>query len=920
MKPSIIITKIFLFAILTSVTTSACKKKSPEPKMLNLVTNIEPYSKLKLSDGEWEINDRVGLFMIRPGKQLGDVGALHVDVNNVEMSIYGQTLMSRDNLFYPIKENVDFIAYYPYRPDLGYTLDINVANQAAGIFAEPLYSNNVTNQPPTDAPVTLNFVYPLAKLAVTVTEVEGSANITGTDFAVMSIALDGMYTGARLQLNDGAFVGHQNRAVITMRKTESTLTSASFEALVFPFEGELTFLFNIGGRGFSYAVNGRYVEAFEYRFDFALNTADDATQEVTMLNSSIAIPRAAKISFIPNSKLGENEVGNVAIKKPLFTKTQIMNEYKSTNIRHAPYNIIMFIMFVLINFMFNLNFFFKMKKQFFSYALSGVLVLGAMAGCNRDKPDRPEPSGPVAVNLRANIGPSSKLKVSNDQWETTDKVGLYMVQAGKALDDVGAIFPDGDNVQMEIDGGVLTSTPELYYPIGENVGFIAYYPYTSPVGAGYTIDVNVADQATVVETLYSANITNQAATEDPVVLEFNYSLAKIVVNVTGGLGSGLTSTDLDDITISINGMFTEAKLNLVDGSLTDHDAQELVELKKTGPASASVSFEALVLPAAAGERTFVFTVGGKPYSKTVNDAFQTATEHIFNFTLNLDGVTQTLSLLNATINARTPAAPVDYEIDLGEELTPITEITVPIDDIDLILVNDVEKVVNVTVVEPVFSAETIEWKATTAGIVTLTPTNNGRTVTVTAVAAGTTEIYAESESGGAISDEITVNVAPQQYNEYSLPFDPGTASGDLSYAENAGISTLTVTGGNPFIFFMPFVGYTPNQAPKILIVFDYTTNNRASNSVIFHFFGGGNSVGQTALDIKIPAASEWTEFSYDLTAKIKSTGWGWPGGDQLRFSPMDEWGEDNYTGSNVPAFTPGFELTIKNPRIRLYLN
>ena len=263
---------------------------------------------------------------------------------------------------------------------------------------------------------------------------------------------------------------------------------------------------------------------------------------------------------------------------------------------------------------------------------------------------------------------------------------------------------------------------------------------------------------------------------------------------------------------------------------------------------------------------------------------------------------------------------ITVTVSAAEVQNLITAISIPDDDIDLILVNNAEKVVNVTAVEPADSDETIEWKATTAGIVTLTPTNNGRTVTVTAAAAGTTKIYAESESGGAISGEITVNVAPQQYNEHALPFNANAddISSDLSYVEDDGIYSLTVTGDNPYIYFMPFDGYHPFQAPKIEIVFEYTTNDRASNSAIFHFFGGGSPVGQTAWDIKIPAASEWTEFIYDLTDKVKSSGWGWSG-DVLRFAPINQWGEDNYTGSEVPAFETGFEINIKNPRIRLYL-
>ena len=280
-----------LVVLLTAATTG-CRKKTSAPQKVYLEANIMSPSELKASNGDWDISDRVGLYMKASGKELTEAND-RWSHNNVQMRIYGRTLVSDPQLFYPLSGTVDFIAYYPYTSEPGYTIDVNVANQAAGTFMEPLYSCNATNQAPVDSPVTLNFISPLAKLAVTVTEVEGSAQMTGFDFAVMTVSIDGMYTGAMFQLTDGAFVEHQKKGVVTMRKTNNTLSSATFEASVLPFAGDAIFLFNVGGVILSYEIDLRYAGGYEYRFDFGLNTSNDAQQAVTMLNSAIIIPRAA---------------------------------------------------------------------------------------------------------------------------------------------------------------------------------------------------------------------------------------------------------------------------------------------------------------------------------------------------------------------------------------------------------------------------------------------------------------------------------------------------------------------------------------------------------------------------------------------------------------------------------------------------
>jgi hypothetical protein len=295
-----------------------------------------------------------------------------------------------------------------------------------------------------------------------------------------------------------------------------------------------------------------------------------------------------------------------------------------------------------------------MKTKSISFMLLGAMTLGAMTGCTKDKPEA-ELTGSIAVNLRTDI---STLKVANDYWETGDKAGLYMKKAGQALAAPGAVYGNAGNVQMSIEGGTLFSTPQVMYPETGSVDFVAYHPYTASVDAAYTIPVSVAGQANGLpkEVLYSKNITDQAPTESVVTLKFAYSLAKLVVTATAGANVTFSAADFSGMTATVEGMFTQAKLQLADGTFTDKAAKQPITLHKTGSDAASATFEALILPATvtAGEIAFVFSAGGKVFRSEPGVNFESSVAYTLKFELE-GGETQqpAANLINTIIIPRT---------------------------------------------------------------------------------------------------------------------------------------------------------------------------------------------------------------------------------------------------------------------------
>ena len=69
-----------------------------------------------------------------------------------------------------------------------------------------------------------------------------------------------------------------------------------------------------------------------------------------------------------------------------------------------------------------------------------IIISAATTGCGKDKPVEPQPAGRIAVNLTTDIKSASTLKVSGDQWEANDKVGLFMKRTGALINQNLAMY------------------------------------------------------------------------------------------------------------------------------------------------------------------------------------------------------------------------------------------------------------------------------------------------------------------------------------------------------------------------------------------------------------------------------------------------------------------------------------------------
>ncbi|MGE8381554.1 MAG: fimbrillin family protein, partial [Sphingobacterium sp.] len=84
-----------------------------EQAALQFAPTIVGQINTKAAGTSWDKGDQIGVFMIKSGQRLTSTSIVNA-VNNHAFAINGSLFQSKSPIFLP-NEQVDFIAYYPYK-------------------------------------------------------------------------------------------------------------------------------------------------------------------------------------------------------------------------------------------------------------------------------------------------------------------------------------------------------------------------------------------------------------------------------------------------------------------------------------------------------------------------------------------------------------------------------------------------------------------------------------------------------------------------------------------------------------------------------------------------------------------------------------------------------------------------------------
>ena len=240
-----------------------------------------------------------------------------------------------------------------------------------------------------------------------------------------------------------------------------------------------------------------------------------------------------------------------------------------------------------------------MKKMTKLFVLA--LLAGAMVSCNTEDTASTTANGKVAVQFTGGI--SVDTRAAGQAWADGDKIGIFMIEAGKTLS-ADAISEGVDNVCYQSNGSKafspISGGKTIFFPIDGDVDFYSYYPQTTV--NDYKVALNMTNQTSqeAIDFMYAKKTGCNKATPQ-VDLKFNHMLSKLVLNVQPG--NGLTEDDLNKLKVTIKDQNTTGTFNLADGTISGEGNPDNIQMKAV---QVGKIYEAILLPTASTIREIVF--------------------------------------------------------------------------------------------------------------------------------------------------------------------------------------------------------------------------------------------------------------------------------------------------------------------------
>ena len=257
-----------------------------------------------------------------------------------------------------------------------------------------------------------------------------------------------------------------------------------------------------------------------------------------------------------------------------------------------------------------------------SMILVGLACLG-LAACSSEEYESNEPSRELAHPVRL---------ATRAVGDANSQVGIYMVYGSMQASDNYL-----NNISLTGDGAG-TWSPEQTIYWKDNVSkadFIGYAPYQASVSNALACDFSVqADQSTVAAFEASdflwGKLSDQEPTDKVLNLTLNHIFSQVIVKVAAG--EGFTEDELKNgsLSVKLNGLRTNAIVNLSDGSITADGSTASI----TPYAQQTLQYAAIVVPQQV-ESTGLVTVtwNGSPYTLTRGMTFAGGKRYTLTVTL-----------------------------------------------------------------------------------------------------------------------------------------------------------------------------------------------------------------------------------------------------------------------------------------------
>lgn len=308
-------------------------------------------------------------------------------------------------------------------------------------------------------------------------------------------------------------------------------------------------------------------------------------------------------------------------------------------------------------------------KFFFRSALTALAAVVALSSCNKEDKACPVDTRmvgnqPITLNSNIRINP---LKAHDATWDANDKIGVYMVATGVALDQAtpeqlyyeNKVYTTAPGGEGTVQFKAATDADKMFFPKNEaKVDFIAFWPQATPVSANKTIDINTAGTQPGLDLLYSNSLKgkNSTAVIGDLVLTFRHVLSAVRIELRNA-----DNTPLTGATLKLEGFKTKSVFSLTTGMHSNIDTP--ADMTLTENSSKPAQFNAFVIPQTLTGAKIVVTAAGKTYSYKIADNTNYADGKRTTYVLKLkDGSLVEVPGFNGTITDWDDLDPINGEL------------------------------------------------------------------------------------------------------------------------------------------------------------------------------------------------------------------------------------------------------------------
>lgn len=251
-----------------------------------------------------------------------------------------------------------------------------------------------------------------------------------------------------------------------------------------------------------------------------------------------------------------------------------------------------------------------MKKTTICEVIAIALMYACSSGGDEPgeipTPPTPTPSEKLPIRISTVMGDTGNKRVTDFAFEAGDQAGLYVVNR-KEDGTAAPLQPYGnhvDNMKFTYNGTWDADSPIYWKNELTHADFYLYSPYTTPIDNVESMPFHVnADQST--ETAYKAcdllvgSALDIAPTENAVSITAYHILSQMVISLVPGNGFTAESLAAADVSVKINGIKTNATVNLATATATATGETETVT-----PWLTNGEYKALIVPQSVGQGLF----------------------------------------------------------------------------------------------------------------------------------------------------------------------------------------------------------------------------------------------------------------------------------------------------------------------------